>query len=176
VMSMPGNGQLPPGMENITTTIISNGNKMWMIMPFVGKIEVPVKDQLKQQMHMNWWESISTNMEIVGTENIDGIACYVLNSKSKGKLSGFDKIWLDVDGFVIVKSEAKGPNGQQYIMKATDVRLVDNKWKFPYKMNMYVDGKLTSDVRTESIQINQDISETLFDPDSIEAPSMNDMM
>ena len=176
VISLSGNDKMPPGMENITTTIIYTGNKMWMIMPFVGKIEVPVKDQLKQQMHMNWWESISTNMEIIGTENIDGTDCYVLNSKSKDRLAGFDKIWLDMDGFVIVKSEAKGPNGQQHIMKATDVRLVNNKWKFPYKMSMYTNGKLISDVRIESIQINQDISDTLFDPNSIEAPSINDMM
>jgi len=175
-MSMPDNAKLPPGMENITTTIIFNDNKMWMIMPFAGKIEVPLKDQLKQQMHMNWWESISTNMEITGTESVDGIDCYLLESKAKDQVTGFDKIWLERKGFVIVKSEAKGPNGQEYIMKATDIRLIDNKWKFPYRMSMYMDGKLISDVRTKSIQINQNISDTLFDPNSIEAPDMNDMM
>ena len=175
-MSMPDNVKMPPGMEDITTTIIFNGNKMWMIMPFAGKVEVPIKDQLKQQMHMNWWESISTNMEIIGTDSIDGIDCYVLESKVKDSVTGFDKIWLEEQDFVIVKSEAKGPNGQEYVMKATDIRLIDNKWKFPYRMRMYIDGNLISDVRTKSIQINQNISETLFDPNSIEAPSMNDMM
>ena len=175
-MSMPDNVKMPPGMEDITTTIIFNGNKMWMIMPFAGKVEVPIKDQLKQQMHMNWWESISTNMEITGTDSVDGIDCYVLESKVKDSVTGFDKIWLEEQDFVIVKSEAKGPNGQEYVMKATDIRLIDNKWKFPYRMRMYIDGNLISDVRTKSIQINQNISETLFDPNSIEAPSMNDMM
>ncbi|MBI3583354.1 MAG: outer membrane lipoprotein-sorting protein [Nitrospinae bacterium] len=77
--------------------------------------------------------------KITGSENVDGVDCYVIESfpvsdkvKQDNGLSK-RKGWIRKDNFVIVKGENYDLSGQLYkVFKALDIQLVDkenNKWQ-----------------------------------------------
>ena len=77
--------------------------------------------------------------KITGSENVDGVDCYVIESfpvsdkvKQDNGLSK-RKSWIRKDNFVIVKGENYDLSGQLYkVFKASDIQLVDkenNKWQ-----------------------------------------------
>lgn len=77
--------------------------------------------------------------KITGSENVDGVDCYVIESvpvsdkvKQDNGLSK-RKSWIRKDNFVIIKGEIYDLAGQLYkVFKASDIQLVDNensKWQ-----------------------------------------------
>ena len=90
-MEVPG---MPKEMGGMETIIIYDEKDMWMISPFMGKKKLSDKEKAQYQIEKNYWELVSENAEIVGTEKIDDRECYVVDIKEQ-KESPFTKIWLD---------------------------------------------------------------------------------
>jgi len=177
-IDMPEGANMPSGMEQMESTIIYDGNNAWMIMPFMGKVKVPQAEAFKNQTGINWWEKVFGNADVVGEEEIDGKACYILKTRDKTKPPFLSRLWVDKKDLVMVRAEMTGAKGATSQMRFSDFRRLEDDLKFPYYTETYMGNKLLSKVTVKSIEVNTGLSDNLFDPDTAakNAPSMKDMM
>ena len=158
---------MPKGMGGMEATIICDGKDAWMISSLMGKRKLSGKEQKRYQPESNWWDSISEKAQIVGTEKVGKLKCYVVEIKDE-RQSPFTKIWLDKKNLELIKSENK-EEGKTVLMVFSDFKNIKGDWRKPYKTEMYMGGKLFSTFRVKSLEINKGLSDDLFDPDKVEA-------
>lgn len=153
------------GMPDIGETItIHDGVDTWMISPFTGKQKISGLGGNQNQMQTNWWDYISENSTITGSEEVSGRECHVISVSGNAP---FDKLWLDKNSFVMVKAEFGGAGGTMLLVYS-DFRKIKGEWEMPYKTEMYQDGKLFSTSVTSSIEINRGLPDELFDADKVQ--------
>ncbi len=168
-MSMPN---MPKGMGEMETIIISDGKDTWMISSFAGKQKLPEGDEVKHQGNLGWWDSFSKEAEITGSETIKGRDCYVVKFKEEAE-SYITRVWIDKNELFLVKSESKGDKGGTMTMLYSDFRKIKGNWEMPYETEIFSDDKLVSTMTMKSIEINKGLSDDLFDPDKVEVKGMD---
>lgn len=175
-MRMESTNQMP-GMGEMKTIVISNGKDTWVISPFQGKQKASGREAQQYQGRKNWWDFISDAAELKGTEKVNGRECYVVKMKGGGPDS-YDTMWLDKKSMNLIQAESKNPDGQKVRIVSSDFKKVVSGLEFPYKTDVYAGDNLMSSTQIKSLKVNQGISESMFDPDKVEAPEMNmqDMM
>ena len=151
--------------RDMKTIIIYDGKDTWMISSLMGKKKIPGGEK-KQHKAESWWKWISEDAKIVGTEKIGKRKCYVVDLKGE-KQSPFTKIFLDKKNLELVKSEIKGQKEKKLFILYSDFRKVKGKWRIPYKIDTYVEGKLVSVATFKSVETNKGVSDSLFDPDKV---------
>lgn len=166
---MPG---MPTGMGQLVSTIIYNGKETWMIAPFIGKQKLPAKEALKHQFNSNWWELVSSDSRIMGTEVVVERRCYVIEIRGE-EASLYDKVWIDAESLDLVQAESS-----TMAWVNSDFRKIDDRWEMPYKTEVYMGGALTATVQTKSIEINKGVPDDFFNPHIIKAkgPGLDSLM
>jgi outer membrane lipoprotein-sorting protein len=165
-MDMSQAPDMPEGMGEMKTIIIYDGKDTWMISSFTGKKKKLSGEVEKQyQKEKNWWELISEKAKIVGTEKVDKRECYVVEIKEEEY--PFTKLWLDKTNLVLIKGESKGTEEETILLINSDFKKIKGGWEMPYKTELYADGKLMSTSLVKSLEINQGLSDDLFDPDKV---------
>jgi len=155
---------MPEGTETI---VIYDGKDTWKISPFMGKRKLSGEEGKQYQRARNWWELVSENAKIVGSEKVDKRECYVVEIEKGGEFP-FTKVWLDKGNLILTKGESKGPKGKTIVWIHSDFRKIKGDWEMPYKTEMYMNGKLMSTSLVKSIDTNKGISDDLFDPDKVQ--------
>lgn len=168
-MQMPEGSGMPGGMQTIT---IYDGKDIWMISPFTGKQKMPEISGRQYQVERNWWDYISSDATIVGSEVVSGKDCYIITVKEEAP---FNKLWLDKNSLIMVKAEFKGAGNETMLLVYSNFRKVMGDWEMPYKTEMYQGDKLFSTAITKSIEINKGLTDELFNPDMVKVPSMEEM-
>ena len=150
---------------NVVT--IFDGKDSWFFAPFIGKQKASADEGKQVHPEWHWWDLISEDAKIVGTEKVDKRECWVIESQFE-EIPG--KIWLDKNDMVLMKHEygVEGEPKTIVSMVYSDHRKVKGDWKIPYKTVTYLDGELTATMLVQSIEINQGLSDDLFDPDKVE--------
>ena len=120
---------------------------------------------------MSWWELISEKTKIVGTEQVGGRECYVVEIKEEE--SPFTRMWLDKENLVLIKGEYKEAEGEITLWVYSDFKKIKDNWEIPYKIQMYVDGNLAGSLLVKSLEINKGLSDDLFDPDKVKIKGFN---
>lgn len=166
-----GGAGMPGGMETVT---ICDGKDTWMISPFTGKQKITDLEGNENQIQANWWNYISENSRVTGSEEVSGRECYVVSVSGDAP---FDKLWIDKNSFVMVKAEFSGAGGSMFLVYS-DFRKIKGDWEMPYKTEMYQGEKLYAASVTKSIEINKGLPDDLFDADKVQMKSsgMEDMM
>jgi outer membrane lipoprotein-sorting protein len=165
------NNDTAQGMPAMETTIIYDGKDLWMINPFMGKSKLPKGKENEYKDKSNWWSMISENSELIGSEKIEGRDCYIISAKEKST-NPFSKIWVDKNSYCMVKAESKDATGKGMLFLFSDFKDL-NGWEMPYKTQMHTDGKLLSTSVIKSIDINKNLSDSLFDISKIQAKEFN---
>ncbi|RLE07204.1 hypothetical protein DRZ78_03360 [Candidatus Aerophobetes bacterium] len=169
-MQMPEVPDMPEEMA-LTNVIIYDGKNSWMISPFMGKQKLPYEEGKEYQAGMSWWELISEKTKIVGTEQVGGRECYVVEIKEEE--SPFTRMWLDKENLVLIKGEYKEAEGEITLWVYSDFKKIKDNWEIPYKIQMYVDGNLAGSLLVKSLEINKGLSDDLFDPDKVKIKGFN---
>lgn len=172
-MQMP---DMPKEMGEIETITIYDGKDIWIISSLV-KQKISDEERKKYQTERNWWEFLSENAEIVGTEKVGARDCYVVEIEEQ-KESPFTKVWLEKKNLVLVKAESREPTGEKVLLVFSDFRKIKSDWEIPYKTEMYADGKHTLTTLVKSVDINKGLSDDLFNPEKVKVKgfSMEEMM
>jgi len=151
-------------MERVV--MLYDGKDSWLITSIFGKQKLSTEEGKPEQSEWNWWDMISEEAEIVGTEIINKRECLVIKNQI-GELTG--KMWVDQKDVVLVKLETEEDEDvPQATLVFSDHRNVKGDWKIPYKIESYIDGELKSAILVQSVRINQGLSDDLFDPDKVE--------
>jgi len=180
VMQFPEAAGMPEGMGSMQTIIIFDGQDTWMISPFVGKNKLTAKqaeEQMQYQTGMNWWRSISDKAKYIGIEKINNRECYVLEIEAGGA-SLYSRIWVDKNNLFLIQTEGKNDSGQTMRMIFSDFRKIKDNWELPYKTEGFMDEVQMMTILLKSFEINQGLSDDLFNVDKVEAsgPNMQEMM
>lgn len=175
VMQFPEAAGMPEGMGSMQTIIIFDGQDTWMISPFVGKNKLTARqaeEQMQYQTGMNWWRSISDKVKYVGIERINNRECYVLEIEAEGA-SLYSRIWVDKNNLFLVQTEGKNDSGETMRMIFSDFRKIKDNWELPYKTEGFMDEVPMLTILLKSFEINQGLSDDLFDVDKVEVSGSN---
>ncbi|TET05262.1 MAG: outer membrane lipoprotein-sorting protein [Candidatus Atribacteria bacterium] len=180
VMQIPEAAGMPEGMSSILVVVIFDGQDAWMISPFMGKkklTNVQAEEQMYYQTGMNWWKSISDKAKYIGIERINNRECYVLEIEAEGA-SLYSRIWVDKNNLFLVQTEGKNDSGETMRMIFSDFRKIKDNWELPYKTEGFMDEVQMMTILLKSFEINQGLSDDLFDVDKVEVsgPNIQEMM
>lgn len=164
--------QAPKEMGKMETIIIDDGKDTWMISSLMGKMKLSNEQGDIYRKDRNWWTIISDKAEIVGTEKIGDRECYVVLIKEPKK-SPFTRIWLDKKNLVLVQAESKGSKGETMLVVSSDFKKIKGDWEWPYKTEIYANGKPMTTSRVKSLDINQGLSDDLFNPDKVKVKEID---
>lgn len=147
--------------------MLFDGKDSWVITSMFGKEKSSSEEWKQEQSEWNWWTWITEYAKIVGTEKVNKRECLVIESHF-GEVSG--KIWVNEKELVLLKleTEADEEDVPQATMVFSDHRKVKGDWKIPYKTESYLDGELKSTILIKTVEINQGLSDDIFDADKVE--------
>ena len=171
-VNMPKEAGMPDGMDTMTTIILYDGTDSWIISPFAGKQKIPPQEGNKYNSDRNWWDFISDNAKVAGDETVNGYNCSVLEVPEDAG-TPFTKIWVDKQKLLFVKGEGKDADGRLLTWRHSDFRKIKGDWEMPYKTEMLADGAKLSDSLVETIDVNKNMSDKIFDAESVEVPGPN---
>ena len=175
VMQFPEAAGMSEGMGSMQTIIIFDGQDTWMISSFAGKKKLTneqAEEQMQYQTGMNWWRSISDKAKYIGIERINNRECYVLEIEAGGD-SLYSRIWVDKNNLFLVQTEGKNDSGETMRMIFSDFRKIKDNWELPYKTEGFMDEAQMMTILLKSFEINQGLSDDLFDVDKVEISGLN---
>lgn len=169
LIQIPETAGMPEGKGSILVIAIFDGQDTWMISPFTGKTKLTIEqaeEQMYYQTGMNWWKFISNKTKYVGTEKVNDIECYLFELEIERK-SPYKRIWVDKDRLFLIQAKGKNSSGDNIRTIFSDFRKVKGNWEFPYKVEAFINEKLMITVLVRSFEINQGLSDDLFDVNKI---------
>lgn len=180
MMQFPESAGMPEGMGSMQTIIIFDGQDNWMVSSFTGKTKLTpeqTEEQMQYQTGMNWWKSISDKAKYVGIERINNRECYVLEIEA-GEDSLYSRVWVDKNNLFLVQTESKIDSGETMRMIFSDFRKIKDNWELAYKTEGFIDEVPMMTILLKSFEMNQGLSDDLFDIDKVEVsgPNIQEMM
>jgi outer membrane lipoprotein-sorting protein len=180
LMQFPESAGMPEGMGSMLVVAIFDGQDAWMISPFTGKMkltDIQAEEQMQYQTGMNWWRFVSDKTKYVGIEKIEGRECYLLELEIERE-SPYKRMWVDKGRLFLVQAEGDSSDGNKVRTTFSDFRKAKGSWELPYKIGVFINEVQTMTVLTKSIEINQGLSDDLFDVNKVEVsgPNMQEMM
>lgn len=169
LIQIPETAGMPEGKDGILAIAIFDGQDTWMVSPFTGKTKLTTEqaeEQMYYQTGMNWWKFISNKTKYVGTRKVNNIECYLFELEIERK-SPYKRIWVDKDRLFLIQAEGKNSSGDNIRTIFSDFRKVKGNWEFPYKVEAFINEKLMITVLVRSFEINQGLSDDLFDVNKI---------
>jgi outer membrane lipoprotein-sorting protein len=161
---MEGAG-VPAEMANMKTIVISDGTNVWIIAPMLGKSQVPPDEGKKYSGQWTCSDYIPADAQVIGSETIDGRACYVLSVLDAS--SDVAKLWIDQKDLSLLKMVGKEKEGEAMTALFSDFRRVADDLELAYKTEMYSGGDLITTMTITSVEINKGLADDLFDPDKV---------
>jgi outer membrane lipoprotein-sorting protein len=158
---MPPMPRASKGMQEMKAITINDGKDIWMISPYSGTQKMTEEQKKMQGSQSDWWDLISDRAKVVGSENVGGRDCYVVEFVEQKDLP-FTKIWLDKKALVLTKAESKAPTGETTQAVFSDFKKVKD-WETPYKTEVIGAGKTLSVFVIKSLEVNKGLSDDLFD-------------
>lgn len=175
VEGMAGAG-LPQELAGLKTIVVGNDTKAWIINPMMGKSEIPVDEGNKYSGQMACDAYIPVDAEILGSEKIAGRDCYVLGVLDPNAI--FSKLWIDQESYNLMKAEGSWGEGEKATSIFSDYRKIAGDLEYPFKTEVYSGADLLSAIVVKSLEVNNGLSDDLFDPDKVEAqgPDLQNML
>lgn len=170
-MAMPQTQGAGAG-TSMNTIIINDGVNAWMITPYTGKQKLDIGQSSQYKEKSNWWAMIDPNAVITGTENVSGKTCYIIESHGSDRYP-FAKIWVDKDKYTLVKAETNSLNSTPMTSVLSNFKEIKAGWEIPHKIDVYQGGNLVSTSMVKSLEINNGLSDELFDASKVPAQEYN---
>ncbi|MFP4522353.1 MAG: outer membrane lipoprotein-sorting protein [Fibrobacterota bacterium] len=166
-VDMPG---MPEKLKGMKTTVVFDGDEMWLSAPMAGKQKLPDSGEDKYRSGRDWWMTLSEKGKLEGTEQFGGEKCYKVKLDED---QAFSRLWISVEDLRLLKAEKE--DEEQGVMRIifSDFKKVDGGWAFPYKTEIFTGDQLFSRSEVVSLKVNDDIDDSLFDPAGLEGGKMN---
>lgn len=148
-----------------------DGEKAWMINPFVGfnepqvldeKQAIMIKFQASQENLLKNYKESGIKINYEGEEKVKEIDCYKLKIiYTSNKTENNFYVFLSKQDCLPVKMNYSTDFGDIDIFYS-DYRLINNKFYAPYKIEMIFGNQFSNTTTIEKISINEDISDEIF--------------
>jgi outer membrane lipoprotein-sorting protein len=179
MMNIPGETDMPAGMEDMKNIIIFDGKDYWTINQFTGKQKLPSDANVSVKGQISWWEDLPEKGKIIGSEKVGIRDCYIVETWDEDNKENKIKGWVEKTTLLLVKMELEGEDGKTFTVLNSDFRKV-KKWEMPYTIEVFAGGELMSKTNITTFNINNGLSDDLFDADKASedmktVPGMPDM-
>lgn len=148
-----------------------NGESVWAVNPMTGSSDPidltgPEADGLKENADMDgqlWkWEEKGHQLELEGTEDVDGTESYVLKLTKKN--GNIDYFYIDTDSYLILKGRSKT------MMQGSEIEtetLLSNYQEvegfvMPFNTEQQMNGQTMITIMIEDVQVNQEVDDATF--------------
>ena len=148
-----------------------NGESVWAVNPMTGSsdpIDVtgPEADGLKENADMDgqhWnWEEKGHQLELEGTEDVDGTESYVLKLTKKN--GNIDYFYIDTDSYLILKARSKT------MMQGSEIEietLLSNYQEvdgfiMPFNSEQQMNGQTMITIMIDDVKVNQEVDDAIF--------------
>jgi|GEM_PF-6594277 len=161
-----------PGTMKMNTVMIYDGNNYWSISSVTGKKKVSKETAQPYHLYMDYTQHIFNKGQLLGMETVNKRFCYKILVKGEDKFPKDDlMIWIDKNTSSVEKIEDLRVKSY---MIADDYRKIRDT-EFPFKTELYSNGKMVSVTNFKSVEVNKSLSDDLFDPDkvNVEGPQLN---
>lgn len=171
ISKRPGKAYMELDIQGTKVVSAFDGVKGWAIQPWTGSAEpvdlsapdlMPLKEMSDMDGAMWNYAEKGHQLELIGTEDLDGTKVYVL--KMTRKNGGIFHYYLDAEKFIIRKMKFKLMiNGQENEIVAlmSDFRDIDG-YLVPFKTKQTYDGQTEGAMILEEVKFNQDIDDAIF--------------
>lgn len=156
-----------PGMDKkLTSTVISDGEALWTVIPSVGKMKIPQTGGASSQ-YADWSRLIPEDAEILGREKVERRSAY--------KIAFSDTLmkyllWLDTERLVPLKVTTE-PIQEDFPVTTIlykSYEKVEGLWGLPHLWETYMGEDLFTTTRVKSVEVNSNLSDALFDASEVE--------
>jgi outer membrane lipoprotein-sorting protein len=156
-----------PGAKETKSVLVYDGKEAWQITPS-GKQQLPEEAKAQFQAESNWWDKLSQRAKVTGQEKVNGRDAYVLEISPSESDEGQQpaRVWLDKKDLLMLQAENKTQDGKTLKWTFSDFKPV-KRWQMPARTDMYIDGKLVTTSLIQSIEVDQEIPDSLFNPDKV---------
>ncbi len=150
--------------EYLKTVSVYDGKDMWIISKAgVQKIPVERKDveQMKLLSSPDWISAFMDSFSLKGEKQVEGKDCYVLEMQEPYKMT----LYIDKDLLDWIKMEQISPQGEKITIVRKDFITFTkdgDSIKLPRRIEMYVGKDLAAVTTIKDVELNVDLSDTLF--------------
>jgi outer membrane lipoprotein-sorting protein len=162
----PGQQQKGAAADIGKSIIIYDGKNAWRINPLLGKTKIANDDPSLLQTQQKWWDTLSKNAELNGTEVIQGRQAYIINNRDKS--AAFARLWLDREKLVPLQIEVIRDNTKLRTL-FSDYQNVKNITELPYRIDIFQNDAPVSETTVRSVEVNTGLPDTLFDAGAVKA-------
>ena len=160
---------------------ITVGNKVWVRRVDGRVVELPAVEPLRAlptvlipvkrraEELLAEWRARGVRTDVSHTARVGTRTVTVIGARPGDR--DIPAVWLDPDyGVVRLVTRERLPNGAKLIdLTLSEHRPLAGRLYFPYRQEMFVDGKLLMLFTVRSIAINTNPADTLFEPASLKA-------
>jgi len=176
--------ELVAGTMFLTWTPEEGDARMWLYLPALGLVKELITPEAREQEFVSGSgisrEELAEGFKyredyapaLVGEETVNGLACYVLVLTSlEGHTTDWSsiKLWVEVEHFVIVKSEFYDADGELTKTMEADDLYEDEVGYIPHKIVLTDLVKGNSSIITILERRSEEIPADYFDPDKLPA-------
>jgi hypothetical protein len=111
------------------------------------------------------WRSLGVRADITDEVRVGGRSVTIVGARATDRDRA--AVWVDPEyGIVRVITREQLPDGPSLVdIVFSDHRLVVDRFVYPYRQEMFVDGRLVVAVAVQSAVVNTRLSDDLFDPE-----------
>lgn len=151
--------------------MVNDGVNAWIISPLGERKQLTEEEAKRNEPAGNCWGFFPDNAKVTGSEMAHGRDCYIVELVEEGIRT---RLWLDKTNFIPVQGETRDSTGtEQYRWTHSDFHPIAGDWEYPYQTEMYDGDSLAASVTVTSLEVNQGLSEALFNPDSVHVPELD---
>jgi outer membrane lipoprotein-sorting protein len=169
-MKLPLGDATGDSTQAMETIMVNDGTNAWMFSPFGGKQQLSPEEAERNEPSRNCWGYFPDNARVTGDEQAQGRDCYVVEMDDEG---AHTKLWLDKKNFMSVQGETRDSTGEgNFHWKHSDFHPIQGDWEYPFMTEMYDGDTLAATLKVTSLEVNQGLSDDLFDPDKVHVEAL----
>lgn len=113
------------------------------------------------------WQSFGVRTDVVETVRTGGRSVTVIGAREGDRTS--PAVWLDAEyGVVRFITREESADGARILDLAfSEHRRLSGGFFYPFRQEIFLDGRLLSVARVERVEVNTDLPDGLFDPDAL---------
>lgn len=156
---------------------VLNGDRM--VVQQGGKVfEAPPLERARQRAHTLFpfrrtaadllveWRSLGVKTEVAHTSRVGARAVTVIGAPEGDRTS--PAVWLDPEyGVIRFITREEGPGARLLDLAFSEHRKVAAGFFYPFRQEIFRDGKLLSLTAVRSVDVNTSLPDSLFDPDAL---------
>ncbi|MEO0288547.1 MAG: hypothetical protein ABIN00_02820 [candidate division WOR-3 bacterium] len=157
-------------VEQMATTIINDGENIFLVNPIVGKVKLSEKEKENyiQDKGLLWWKQLSKEYKYLKDQE----NCYVFKKKSNNSL-----IFIDKKNLFLVKTiDYQNENQDTVVMVMSDYKQIDSKYYMPFLTTATLNGQKIMEMKAQKIDINVEIDDSVFEIKAGKEMDLNDLI